>query len=649
MIAAELAAVEARARDLAAALAACEEEARAAFTTAEHVRADHRRMEIDAQRAAAEVELAEAALADARRAAAAADLAAALRPGDACPVCGSRDHPGGDHRFAAATIAMAERALTSARRLAKTVERDVAERAREAAAREEEARATSARVEAIAADLGAAREAARRQASGEEAPRAVSEARATVERIGARADVALSALAPERRDDVREAARREPSGAAEARMAALARRARLAEDLERARTLARSAAERARAEATACVEAIDRAERTRATAEGRASAAASLAEARREEIRALLADLAPRGQRGLFDPPPPRRTAAEWVEALSARAAGLAGREEDARAALEEVRTEVDRLALEAREASVRRRETASRLGRARKAADAAIARAGFDDLASLRAALLDPATLDTLDTDLRRLADARERLAAVLAERRRDADVEVSEGEARAADHTRDDARRAAGAARERAAHAAARSEEIARRRARSLEIRSRIDALAPRARRLGQIRQVVSSNQLSELAAERHLEAVTRGAAALLRTLSSDRYALVRTPEGAFAIADAAYGGLVRAPSTLSGGETFLVSLALALSLSERIQLAGRTRFDFFFLDEGFGSLDAGTLEIALGALEQLRGPNRVIGMISHVPAIEERMPRRLRVANERRGGATMVVHEP
>jgi exonuclease SbcC len=89
--------------------------------------------------------------------------------------------------------------------------------------------------------------------------------------------------------------------------------------------------------------------------------------------------------------------------------------------------------------------------------------------------------------------------------------------------------------------------------------------------------------------------------------------------------------------------------VSLALALSLSERIQMAGRTRFDFFFLDEGFGSLDPATLEVALSALERLRGPSRVIAMISHVAAIEERMPRRLRVVTERRGRATAVVHEP
>jgi exonuclease SbcC len=646
---AEIAAAEERVAELVQALGAAEEEARVAFAAATGVRADQRRLEVDAQRAAVEADQAERALEGARRATAAADLAGTLAPGASCPVCGAREHPGADHRFAAAAISMAERALTAARRLAKSAERDLAEGTREAAARDEEARVASARVEAIAADLAAARQVAGRRASGEEVPRAVAEGRAAVERLGARADLALSALAPALRDEARVAALRDPPGAAEARLAALARRARQAEDQERSRTAAEARVHAGRAETQGRLDAATRAERARAAAEGRASAAAAQAGARREEIHALLSDLLPRGQRSLFEPPPRPRTALEWVAELEATTATLDRREGEARAALEEVRAEVDRLALEAREAGARRAGAAARLSRARKAADHAIARAGFADLVALRGALIDPGALDALETELRRLDEARARLAAVLADRLHEVEAEISEDEARAAELARDQARRAADEARDRAAAAAARGEELARRRARALEIRARIDALAPRARRLGHIRQVVSGNQLSELAAERHLEAVTRGAAALLRTLSSDRYALVRTPEGAFAVADAAYGGLVRTPSTLSGGETFLVSLALALSLSERIQLAGRTRFDFFFLDEGFGSLDAVTLETALGALEQLRGPNRVIGMISHVPAIEERMPRRLRVGSERRGGATTVAHEP
>ena len=106
--------------------------------------------------------------------------------------------------------------------------------------------------------------------------------------------------------------------------------------------------------------------------------------------------------------------------------------------------------------------------------------------------------------------------------------------------------------------------------------------------------------------------------------------------------------YLALDRPTSTLSGGETFLVSLSLALALSERIQLAGRTRFDFFFLDEGFGALDARTLDVALSALERLRGSRRVIGMISHVAAIEERVPRTLRVEPARPGGSAELRQE-
>lgn len=79
---------------------------------------------------------------------------------------------------------------------------------------------------------------------------------------------------------------------------------------------------------------------------------------------------------------------------------------------------------------------------------------------------------------------------------------------------------------------------------------------------------------------------------------------------------------------------------------ALSERIQLAGRARFDFFFLAEGFGGLDAVTLDAAVSAPERLRGPHRVTGMITHLDAIEERVPRKLRV-QPGHAGATASVH--
>ena len=665
VIAAERARGEARVAELDATLAALEEAARTAEGDATRARAEQRSLEVDAQRAAGEIEVAERALDEARRAAAAASLAADLRPGEACPVCGSRAHPGADHRVAALAIGMGERNDEAARRAARAAERAVADATREANARDEEARTQAARVEAAAAERDAAARALARQVAGDEVPRAVIEAKGDERRVAAKAELALGAVAEQAREALARAARAEPIDAAATRVTALNRRAREAEQLGRGAAAARERAAGARRDVAAAAEAVAAADRARALAHERHAAAASIARARREEIRALLADLespdaarrrggrgrgrALPGQRGLFDPPPRVRTAAAWIDELEGKASAIARREELAEAAIDEARAAAGKLALEAGEAGARRSVAAATLERAAADASAAIARSGFAGRDALRAARVEPAQLAAMEAEHARLERDRERLRAIHAERARDVDVEVAEGDALAAERARDDARREAKAAEGRAAQAAARREELGRRQVRAREIASRIALLEPRARRLARVRQTVGSNQLSELAAERHLEAVTRGAAALLRSLSADRYTLVRTPEGAFAVADAAHGGLVRPPSTLSGGETFLVSLALALSLSERIQLAGRTRFDFFFLDEGFGSLDAGTLEVALGALERLRGPHRVIGMISHVGAIEERVPRKLRVLPARPGGSATVAHEP
>lgn len=106
-------------------------------------------------------------------------------------------------------------------------------------------------------------------------------------------------------------------------------------------------------------------------------------------------------------------------------------------------------------------------------------------------------------------------------------------------------------------------------------------------------------------------------------------DRYHLVTidTNNGVdLAIKDRDLGGTERAPSTLSGGERFIVSLALALGLSD---LSGsRTRIDSLFIDEGFGTLDARHLETVLQVLDNLQQQGKMIGIISHVPALKERI---------------------
>ena len=88
----------------------------------------------------------------------------------------------------------------------------------------------------------------------------------------------------------------------------------------------------------------------------------------------------------------------------------------------------------------------------------------------------------------------------------------------------------------------------------------------------------------------------------------------------------------------SSLSGGESFLASLALALGLSD---LAGRTvRIDSLFIDEGFGSLDPDTLEVAIDALESLRQNQKTVGVISHVSLLKERIATQIIIEKEAGG---------
>ena len=92
----------------------------------------------------------------------------------------------------------------------------------------------------------------------------------------------------------------------------------------------------------------------------------------------------------------------------------------------------------------------------------------------------------------------------------------------------------------------------------------------------------------------------------------------------------------------ASLSGGESFLVSLALALGLSD---LAGRTvRIDSLFVDEGFGTLDPETLEIAIAALETLRQDNKTVGVISHVGLLKERISTQI-VVEKLAGGVSKI----
>jgi len=124
------------------------------------------------------------------------------------------------------------------------------------------------------------------------------------------------------------------------------------------------------------------------------------------------------------------------------------------------------------------------------------------------------------------------------------------------------------------------------------------------------------------------------------------NDRYVIQRTPESELSlqILDRYQADAIRPTRSLSGGESFLVSLALALGLSD---LAGSdTRIESLFIDEGFGTLDTDTLDTALAALENLRMSNRTIGIISHVDALKQRISAQIRVEKGSNGYGTLQI---
>lgn len=99
-------------------------------------------------------------------------------------------------------------------------------------------------------------------------------------------------------------------------------------------------------------------------------------------------------------------------------------------------------------------------------------------------------------------------------------------------------------------------------------------------------------------------------------------------------------------RSVSTLSGGEAFLASLALALGLSDEVQMSTGIRLDTLFVDEGFGSLDSEAWTKAYNTLAGLTEGNRLVGIISHVTELKERIDRQIVVKKDKTGGSQAVI---
>ncbi len=168
------------------------------------------------------------------------------------------------------------------------------------------------------------------------------------------------------------------------------------------------------------------------------------------------------------------------------------------------------------------------------------------------------------------------------------------------------------------------------------------------------GRIAEVANGNNPQGITFQRFvlaalLDDVLLAASRRLQIMSNRRYTLQRRAERSdrrtsggldLEVSDS-YTGTARPVSTLSGGESFLASLSLALGLSDVVQAyAGGIHLDTIFVDEGFGSLDPEALDLAFRALVDLQRDGRLVGIISHVPDLRERVDTRLEVTAHRHG---------
>lgn len=183
----------------------------------------------------------------------------------------------------------------------------------------------------------------------------------------------------------------------------------------------------------------------------------------------------------------------------------------------------------------------------------------------------------------------------------------------------------------------------------ARAAELRARKDALDARHALAQSLAQHLRADQFLAYVQEEAMRVLAADGTRHLRQLSQGRYSL--TCEGQeFFVVDHWNADHRRSVKTLSGGETFLASLGLALALAESFVAlsaggGARDALESLFLDEGFGTLDPETLAQVVRAIEELQGGSRLVGIVTHIPELADQMPARVEVGRSERG-ATLAI---
>lgn len=524
-----------------------------------------------------------------------------LAPGQPCPVCEQTvDTPPPVHR--APEVEAARAALLSARE--KRAEADALARQKEDAHTSEQATLQAARqslaeLESRCADLQASMAADEKEifrTLGERAP----EGDVLVERW------------------------------IETQIASLARSRKVSEEAKAQLAKAERTLERAKAEEVTARDRIAEKEASQKRLEGERSASLQRLATLQAEIQAVTEAADPAAEAAGLE---------EEIRQLEANREAAA--EEEATTKNRLIGTqEVQRLTAEAAEAT---REDAARRAESR---DVEIARAGFADEAAVREALLDDATANRLKEQVHKHAQdshaAEERFATLSAElgEERVSDEQLETAEKLAAEVT---------TAVETAFGQEKKLEEqigrMKQRLERSKELREKHDIEEAALRVYDLLAGDLRSDKFQAYILHEVFTELVQGASARLMMLTSERYSLQFDNEE-IRVVDHDNADETRISDTLSGGETFLTSLALALELSDQVQRAvGAVNLDSLFIDEGFGTLDPDTLALVSETLQSLRVGGRMIGIITHIPELRDEFAQQV-IVTKRQGYSTVEI---
>jgi exonuclease SbcC len=338
-----------------------------------------------------------------------------------------------------------------------------------------------------------------------------------------------------------------------------------------------------------------------------------------EEIRAVA---------GTEDPGQESRQVKEEIERLENQRRAAEQAEREAAQALELTSSHAETCAREAEIAAARATES-------RNCATEALRQGGFSDASAARSAARTPAQVQQLrtrvsehETAVRALVSRLAELEAELQGRR------VSEEEYRSAEESYDRCAKQRQDAQTQAALLAQQAQDLRQRLERAQELRRELAEQCRRFAIYDQLARDLRSDYFFAFLLEETLTGLVRDASVQLARLTGDRYGLHFANDRIYVV-DHDNASERRAVDTLSGGETFLASLALALALSEQVQrIVGAVHLDCLFIDEGFGTLDPETLHTVSDTIGGLQVGGRMVGIITHVPELREEFEQQILV---------------